>query len=85
MRDRSMAYNPISNLPCMAYGGDALYYSCWNGTTSAWDTAIVDTSLSVGQYTAMAFDNYARPFITYYDAWNGRLKMAYQNGVSGIS
>lgn len=80
MRDRSLAYNPISNLPCMAYGGDALYFSCWNNTTSTWDTAIVDTAVSVGQYTAMAFDNYARPFITYYDAWNGRLKMAYLNG-----
>jgi hypothetical protein len=80
MRDRSMAYNPITNLPCMAYGGDALYYSCWNSTTSGWDTTVVDAGLSVGQYTAMAFDNYYRPFITYYDAWNGLLKLAYLNG-----
>ena len=80
MRDRSLAYNPVTNLPCMAYGGDALYYSCWNSTTSTWDTAVIDAGLSVGQYTAMAFDNYARPFITYYDSWNGRLKMAYLNG-----
>ena len=67
MRDRSMAYNPLNNIPCMAYGGDALYYSCWNSTTGGWDTTVVDASLSVGQYTAMAFDNYYRPFITYYD------------------
>lgn len=80
MRDRSMAYNPLSNVPCMAYGGDALYYSCWNPTTSVWDTVVVDNSLSVGQYTAMVFDNYNRPFITYYDAHNGRLKLAYLNG-----
>lgn len=80
MRDRSMAYNPLTNIPCMAYGGDALYYSCWNPTKSAWDTILVDASLSVGQYTAMVFDNYNRPFITYYDAHNGRLKLAYLNG-----
>jgi len=80
MRDRSLAFNPQTDIPCMAYGGDALYYSCWNKTTSTWDTALIDNAVSVGQYTAMAFDNYARPFITYYDAHNGRLKMAYQNG-----
>ncbi len=80
MRDRSMAYNPLTNIPCMAYGGDALYYSCWNSTTSVWDTVVVDAGLSVGQYTAMTFDNYARPFITYYDSHNGVLKLAYQIG-----
>lgn len=80
MRDRSMAYNPATNVPCMAYGGDALYYSCWNSTTSAWDTVAVDYGLSVGQYTALVFDNYSRPFITYYDAHYGRLKLAYLIG-----
>jgi hypothetical protein len=79
MRDRSLAFNPLNGIPCMAYGGDALYFSCWNPTTATWDTTLVDASLSVGQYTAMAFDNYYRPFITYYDAWNGRLKLAYKN------
>lgn len=79
MRDRSLAYNPLTNVPCVAYGGDALYYSCWNDATKSWDTTLVDAGLSVGQYTALAFDNYYRPFITYYDAWNGRLKLAYRN------
>lgn len=79
MRDRSLAFHPLTGIPCMAYGGDALYFSCWNPTTQGWDTTVVDAGLSVGQYTAMAFDNYYRPFITYYDAWNARLKLAYLN------
>lgn len=80
MRDRSLAFNPANGVPCIAYGGDALYYSCYNTLTLTWDTVVLDNSLQVGQYTAMTFDNYARPFITYYDAYYARLKLAYFDG-----
>lgn len=80
MRDRSLAFNPANGVPCIAYGGDALYYSCYNTLTLTWDTVVLDNGLQVGQYTAMTFDNYARPFITYYDAYYARLKLAYYDG-----
>lgn len=80
MTDRSLAFNPANNLPCIAYGGDALYFSCWNTVTLKWDTSILDNSVGVGEYAALTYDNYARPFITYYDAYHGRLKLLFWNG-----
>lgn len=80
MTDRTLAYRG-DGAPCAAYGGDALYYACYNSTKAAWDTVIVDNSVSVGQYASLSFFNspvtgMSEAFISYYDAENGRLKMA---------
>lgn len=83
MTDRNLAYHPITAQPCTAFGGDALYFSCYNSTTLVWDTIVVDSSVRVGEYTALAFspdpDYGPRPYITYYDAHHGQLKLAYQD------
>jgi hypothetical protein len=34
----------------------------------------------VGEYAALAFNNQSNPFISYYDAFNGKLKLAYNIG-----
>ncbi len=84
MTDRNLAYNPLTAQPCTAYGGDALYFSCYDATNKVWTSQVVDSSIQVGQYAALAFHpnpyGYLGPFpvITYYDAYNGRLKLAYQ-------
>ncbi len=81
MTDRALGFNPISGDPCVAYGGDALYFSCLNPITKVWWTDILDLNLQVGQYTAIAYDKiYAAPYILYYDGYNAVLKMAYVSG-----
>ncbi len=87
MTDRSLAYRPTDGAPCIAYGGDHLYYSCYNSTTAVWQTTMVDSDPGVGQFAALAFYKVpaamaGRPVIAYYDAYNARLKMAYFNGVA---
>lgn len=79
MTDRSLAVKS-DNTPCVAFGGDYLFYSCWNAGAQRWDTEIVDSSHLVGAYAALAFDFSSRPFISYYDATNGNLKLAYNLG-----
>lgn len=81
MTDRSLDFND-SGLPCIAFGGDGLNFSCYNNATSKWETQVVDDSLRVGEYAALKFNNDGYPFITYYDAYNGRLKMAYKIGAA---
>lgn len=81
MGDRSLAFNPITSEPCIAHGGDALYFSCYDPIAKTWITEVVDNNLQVGQYTALAFNSSGWPFITYYDAYNGHLKLAYFNGI----
>jgi hypothetical protein len=81
MTDRALGFNPVTGQPCVAYGGDALYFSCLNSATNTWWTDILDLNLEVGQFTSMAYDPvYATPYILYYDAYNGQLKMAYVSG-----
>jgi hypothetical protein len=79
MTDRSLAVKS-DNTPCVAFGGDYLFYSCWNTVAQKWDTEVVDGSYLVGSYAALAFDFSSRPFISYYDAANGNLKLAYNLG-----
>jgi hypothetical protein len=81
MRDRSLAFRP-DGTPCAAYGGDGLYYACYNSTTELWQSQVVDNNIGVGQYAALAF--FTSPvtgntdaFISYYDAYNGELKFVY--------
>ncbi len=79
MTDRSLALKN-DNTPCAAYGGDYLFYSCWNNAAQKWDTEMVDDGYLVGAYAALAFDFSSHPFISYYDAENGDLKLAYNLG-----
>ena len=85
MSNRSLAYRN-DDVPCVAYGYEALYYSCYDSVSELWVTETVDNDLRVGEYASLAFNNEAdpngtsRPFISYYDAENGRLKLAYNLG-----
>lgn len=80
MTDRSLAFNPVNNVPCIAYGGDALYYSCYSPSTASWKTSILDHDTQVGEWAALAFNHYGWPFITYYDSLNAELRLVYYNG-----
>ncbi len=83
MTDRSLRFDRSANrVPCVAYGGDHLYYSCWNNSaTDSWSKEIVDANPMVGSYAALDFNNYNIPFISYYDALNATLKLAYKAGI----
>jgi hypothetical protein len=83
MTDRSLAFKP-DGTACAAYGGDALYYACFNTVTKTWSSTVLDSGPYVGQYAALKF--YKVPtlvteaFISYYDALNGQLKFMYTIG-----
>ncbi len=84
MTSRSLAWRADS-VPCAAFGGDGLYYSCRNATTGLWETITVDDSVGVGEYASLSqrylpFVSENRAAITYYDALNGKLKLAYTLG-----
>jgi hypothetical protein len=82
MTDRSLRFDRSANhVPCTAYGGDHLYYSCYNPVTLTWSQEIVDDAPMVGSYAALDFNNYNIPFISYYDALNASLKLAYKAGI----
>ncbi len=54
MTDRHLRYDKSANhIPCVAYGGDHLYYSCWNIFTDSWSVEIVDGGPMVGSYAAL--------------------------------
>jgi hypothetical protein len=81
MTDRSLAFK-TNDTPCAAYGGDGLYYACLNPSTDTWEITLVDPSIGVGQYAALAFyadisTHQTNAYISYYDANNGTLKLAY--------
>ena len=79
MTNRSMAFR--GGQPCIAYGGDRLYFSCYNSASNSWGTAtIVDDGLRVGEYTSLDFNSYGQAYISYYDVAQARLKLAYQIG-----
>lgn len=79
MTDRSLRFEKAgSRRPCVAYGGDHLYYSCWNSATDTWTTETVDSAPMVGSYAALAFNVQNRPFISYYDANQAVLKLAFK-------
>jgi len=83
MTDRFMRLDSDDN-PCMAYGGDRLFYSCYNATTEKWDTEVVDGDYLVGSHAALAFNHLDQPFISYFDAHNGDLKLAYNLGAGWL-
>jgi hypothetical protein len=81
MTDRSLRYKS-NGTPCVVFGGDGLYYACYNEGTNKWDGAgiPIDSSPLVGEYAALDFNDSNLPFISYYDGANGALKLAYHNG-----
>lgn len=87
LTDRYFRYNP-GGTPCLAYGNDGLYYACYNETLDEWVGAdgtsnlLIDASPLVGDYAALDFNSNGVPFISYYDALNASLKLAYFNSGS---
>lgn len=67
-----------AGLPCVVYGNDHLYYSCWDG--AHWNMQVVDSQNGVGRFATLAFDRSGRPGVAYYDESNGSLKYAHWSG-----
>ena len=82
MTDRSMRHDrSVNHVPCVAYGGDHLYFSCYNKLANTWSVELVDSNLMVGSYAALDFNSLNMPFISYYDAYNATLKLAFKVGL----
>jgi hypothetical protein len=62
------------NVPCMVYGNDHLYFTCWTGTL--WDVEMVDSDPGVGRFATLVMEADNTPHIAYYDETNGRLRYA---------
>jgi hypothetical protein len=59
-----------------------LQYACQttSGGCSNWFVQQVDVSYNTGAYSSLAFNSYNQPYISYYDASQGALKIATQQG-----
>ncbi len=80
----SVAINPDSNKPCVAYrdvDGDLLY-ACKDGSgcDQGWDVETVDSSAGDKDYAALAFNSLSEPYIAYYNATNADLRIAHKSG-----
>ena len=62
--------------PCVAFGNDHLYYSCYDG--ASWQQQTVDPDFGVGIFASLAIDSGGYAHIAYFDQINGRLKYAAQ-------
>ena len=62
MTDRSLRYHKGGET-CVVFGGDGLYISCYDN--DQWDSILIDDSPLVGEYTALAFNQYDLPHISY--------------------
>ena len=60
--------------PCVAFGNDHLYFSCFDGET--WRQETIDEAYGVGSFATLSIDHSGIAHIAYYDATNGRLKYA---------
>jgi len=83
MRDHSLRFKS-DGTPCVAFGGDHLYYACYNSTAHVWvkETIPDPDNVRVGEYASLGFNDTNDPFISYYDADRGYLKLAYK--MSGV-
>ncbi|MCK6507466.1 BNR repeat-containing protein [Myxococcota bacterium] len=57
-----------------------LEFGCSTDGGLSWTEETVDDDGAVGQYAALAFDDKADPWIAYYDATHGDLKVAHRDG-----
>jgi hypothetical protein len=82
LTDRTLQFKS-DGTACMVYGGDNLYYSCYDDGTDTWTTELVDGSEPVpepvGAHAALAFNDQDKPYISYYDEVNGDLMLAYKD------
>ena len=62
--------------PCVAYGNDHLYYSCFDG--ESWSQETVDKAFGVGIFASLAIDDRGWAHIAYFDQIHGSLKYARQ-------
>jgi hypothetical protein len=81
MSTRSLRYTS-TGVPCVAYGADHLYFSCYDGNQKKWIREVVDATNQVGQWASLAFSTSDSPRISYYDAANNSLNFAYKVGVT---
>jgi hypothetical protein len=76
LTDRTLRFRSDGDA-CMAYGGDNLYYSCFDHGTETWQTELIDGNTMVGSHASLAINAQDKPYISYYDAAEGDLKLAY--------
>ena len=72
---------------CVAYqegSSLSLRYACQTNASSCtgWTTQTVDATFNVGAYASLDFTSYNQPYISYYDANLGALKVATQQGTN---
>jgi len=79
MGDRSLRVDIFGN-PRMAYGGDHLYFTQYDGTQ--WRTETVDNSPNVGASAALKMDGAGHPYISYADSQQQALKYAWNDGTN---
>jgi len=79
MTEQSVVVDSLGN-PHIAYGGDHLYYTWFDGTL--WHYEIVDGAESVGRWASIALDSVCRPHICYYDSDEQAIKYANKCGLS---
>jgi len=95
LTDHYFRYNKDGD-PCLAFGGDGLYFACFDRTENRWESIngnpdytawLVDGNPLVGSHASLDFNSFGNdgtPFISYYDGLNGTLKMAYYNGSNWV-
>ena len=78
LTDRTLRFNS-EGLACMAFGGDSLYYSCYDKENNTWNYELVDASSTAGSHAALAFNDQDRPYISYYDSGSEDLMLAFRD------
>jgi hypothetical protein len=80
----SVAMRPADDKPCVAYrdGDGDLLYACKDGggCDSGWDVETVDSTAGDKDYAALAFNSNSEPYIAYYNANSGDLRLAHKSG-----
>ncbi|MGB9724124.1 MAG: PKD domain-containing protein [Chloroflexia bacterium] len=77
----SLALDPAGRVHIAYYRTFSLKYAYYDGTS--WHIETVDSVADVGQYTSLALDAGNVPYISYYDATYGDLKLARRVGTGG--
>ena len=82
----SVAIRPSDDTPCVAYrdGAGDLLYACKDnaGCDAGWAVETVDATSGDKDYAALAFNSNSEPYIAYYNANSGDLRLAHKSGGS---